>query len=165
MSAYPRARTAIKWVEPENLHLTLKFLGNVSSATLPALTQALHAVHSSPFEINFCDVHAFPSLSQPQTIWIGVQDGQHHLAALAERIQVQLATIGFAKDMRKFSAHLTIGRVRQGYTLNGFRDAVKTLTPAFIGRQHVDSFALIESNLTPKGPVYTLRATIALALP
>ncbi len=162
MAAYPSAQMAIKWVEPENLHLTLKFLGNVSSATLPALTQALHAVTGSPFEISLGNVQAFPSLSQPQTIWIGVQDGQPHLAALAERIQVQLATIGFAKDMRTFSAHLTIGRVRQGYTLNGFRDAVKNLTPAFVGRQRVDSFALIESYLTPKGPIYTPRATIAL---
>jgi len=161
-AACPSAKTAIKWVEPENFHLTLKFLGNVPSATLPALTQALHEAASSAFEISFGQADAFPSLLQPQTLWIGVQDGQQHLSALAERIQVQLDAIGFPKDARQFSAHLTIGRMRQGRTVSGLGKVVKALAPSFIGRQRVDSFALIESCLTPKGPIYTSRATIAL---
>jgi 2'-5' RNA ligase len=128
-AARPSAKTAIKWVEPENFHLTLKFLGNVPSATLPALTQALHEAASPAFEISFGQADAFPSLLQPQTLWIGVQDGQQHLSALAERIQVQLDAIGFPKDTRQFSAHLTIGRMRQGYTVSGLGKVVKALAP------------------------------------
>lgn len=161
--ACPSMQAAVKWVQPENLHLTLKFLGTVSAERLPALTEALHeAATVGAFDIALCEFNAFPSLAHPQILWIGVGEGAPYLANLAASINDRLTERGFAKETRKFAAHVTIGRVRQGYCLSGLAKAAQTLKPVKLGRQHVDSFALIESHLTPSGALYALRENIAL---
>ncbi|MFN3427869.1 MAG: RNA 2',3'-cyclic phosphodiesterase [Candidatus Thermochlorobacter sp.] len=161
--ACPSMQAAVKWVQPENLHLTLKFLGSVSPEKLPALTEALHeAATVGAFDIALCEFNAFPCLAHPQILWIGVGEGAPYLANLAACIDDRLTAVGFPKETRKFAAHVTIGRVRQGYRLSGLARAAQTLKPVKLGRQHVDSFALIESRLTPSGSLYALRENIAL---
>lgn len=163
-NACPSARTAVKWTQSENLHLTLKFLGNVDPERVPLLVEAIRGVSdASAFDIAFGEIQAFPSLARPQILWIGVEQGEQRLADLAARIDAQLSDIGFPKETRKFSAHLTIGRVREGRSINGFAQAAKSLNPARVGAQRVESVALIESRLTPAGPIYALQRSVALA--
>jgi 2'-5' RNA ligase len=106
----------VSWVKPDNMHLTLKFLGDVPNVQIPeicrAVTQA--AAELEPFEMQCHGLGAFPDLRRPRTIWIGVEEGKEGLVQLHAAIDKSLAKLGFAKEGRRFQPHLTIGRVRQG---------------------------------------------------
>jgi 2'-5' RNA ligase len=160
-----RTSADINWVEPENLHLTLKFLGEIDESRLPALTQALRdaAGPLQPFTISLEGVGAFPRPERPRVLWVGVKDGRGRLVELAEKIAAACALVlrpfDFAQDQhdRPFSPHLTIGRVRSGGALAAI--PFKTSEPI-----RVDRLVLFQSKLSPHGPTYTPLAGIPLKL-
>lgn len=139
-----------KWVEPENLHLTLRFFGATPLDRVSRIEALLSRAARRPrFGISFGPVGAFDSWDDPKVVWVGVDRGAAELAALAE-------TLGASEEGRPFSAHLTIGRRRSRGGLERLRAAA--LRAGFPDlRQDVDRIALFESRLTPRGPTYLVR--------
>lgn len=130
----------VKWVEPRNLHLTLKFLGEVPEEKIPALTESLGrtAAETPPFSFSLQGVGAFPRMEHPRVIWVGVQEGKEQLVQLAEKVGGE----------RPFSPHLTIGRVRSGARLAPL--PFKAGEPIL-----ADRLVLFQSVLSPDGSIYT----------
>ena len=103
----------VKWVEPENLHFTLHFLGDVDAAKLPAVKEAVQAAASAePFEINLTGLGAFPSAERPQVLWAGAEDKTRGLERIYDAIGAKLRAAGFETETRPFVAHMTLGRAR-----------------------------------------------------
>lgn len=110
------ADAKVTWVKPENMHLTLKFLGDVPDNDIPEVCRAVSdaARRFDPFELVFRGCGAFPSTQRPRTIWLGVDQGAEELAALHEAIDVVLKDrLRFPRETRRFQAHFTLGRVRE----------------------------------------------------
>lgn len=159
----PEAARGIKWVEPHNLHFTLKFLGEVPEANLGHVGAALERLRDS----GACDIYiegigAFPNPRTARVIWAGVSDGADRLTALAARAEDALAEAGFPREARAFSPHLTLGRVRDQGRLPTLKTALEAVGSANFGVQRVESVVLMESRLSPKGPTYIEKVTISL---
>jgi 2'-5' RNA ligase len=110
-----QAGAKVTWVKPEQLHLTLKFLGDVPESDIPAVCRVVQeAVRDfEPFELVFRGCGAFPTTAKPRTIWIGVEQGEEELRAVQEAIDIGLKKLRFPREVRRFQAHLTLGRVRE----------------------------------------------------
>lgn len=148
----------VKWVAPNNIHLTLKFLGEISENKCEEIKSILDKIGaaSKPFEISVKDIGAFPKIEYPRVIWVGLDKGAKEAAALAAEIDEELSKMGFEKESRPFAAHLTIGRVRSSKN----KDALKSKLTAYSLQptaedQAVSSVILFQSTLTPKGSIYT----------
>ena len=137
----------VRPAKPENLHITLKFLGEVDSQALQKAKQLLSEVEFSPFEISLQGTGAFPSEHHAKVIWAGCRSDE--LGMLAEKVGSALAPIGFKSE--KFSAHITIARVKGKAQLEKFFSETKG---AEIGKFKANSFELMKSTLAPEGPVY-----------
>lgn len=156
----PAATTDIKWVEPERLHLTLRFLGDVSPNAIAALVDAMTRAAQTPsLDLELRGVGAFPNLRRAETIWIRVASGAERFASLAERVSAELSSLGFAKESRPFKAHLTIGRAKRAPT-RAFSDALLAEQDAPVALLRVASIRLVKSQLTRFGPIYE---TLAIA--
>lgn len=140
----------VKWVEPRNLHLTLKFLGEIDKRKLPTLTEALTRCVAAfaPFPFWLEGVGTFPRPEHPRVIWVGVSEGKENLIKLAQAVEKVCNSLGFTTEERPFSPHLTIGRVRTHTRLEAA--PFKTSEPT-----RVDRLVLFQSTLSPQGPRYT----------
>jgi len=149
----------IRWVAPQNVHLTLKFLGEISSANLERLAEALKmevVVHET-FSMSIGGLGAFPTLSRARVIWIGL-DAPVALMTLLHNLEAVTAGLGYAPENRPFSPHLTIGRVGQhvsGTDLQHIRAALEGTTIGSLGVVLVDAVCIFNSDLQPGGSVYT----------
>jgi len=149
----------VRWVPTANIHLTLKFLGDVSPAYVELLTQMLSLeVSQHPvFEIQFGGLEAFPNSTRPRVIWIGIQ-APAGLEALQHGIEAAVATLGYPSEKRPFSPHLTIGRVKQNAGSTGMQKIRTTLEETqvgLLGSAQVTAVHLFKSDLKPTGAVYT----------
>ena len=149
----------VRWVPAQNIHITLKFLGDVSSASIEHLTQILRtAVDSiSAFDIAIGGLGSFPSLKRPRILFIGIQ-APAELEALYRGIESACARLGYESEKRGFSAHLTIGRVKQDASAvdqQKIRRILETTTIDSLGTARVNSVHLYKSELKPSGSVYT----------
>ena len=155
-----RPRDGIRWVPRANLHVTLKFLGPaVDAHRLEHLTGALEelAIKVDPFEITAVGLGAFPNLQRPRAIWVGLHSAE--LGALAARVEATGAECGFERDRRRWTGHLTIGRVR---TLRGFsetRRALLELKDREFGTSRIESLTLYRSHPGRLGTRYESLAT------
>jgi 2'-5' RNA ligase len=145
----------IKWVEPENMHLTLKFLGETAENKIPAISQALQtaASKSKPFTLEIANTGIFGSRYDPKVIWFGINKNEV-LQNLAENIFAELQAINFARDRQNFVPHLTIGRIREIEDKTLFRQIISTYNTIEIQEEHVEEIILYESILAHKGPTY-----------
>lgn len=156
----------VRWVPVENIHLTLKFLGDVSIANLEMLGKILQKeanAHAS-FEISIGELGAFPSTRRPRVLWVGVEAPQE-LKALQRSIDVETARLGYAMDNRPYSPHLTLGRVSRNANSGHMRqigDVLKAYKVGFIAATRVKSVHLFRSELGPGGAVYTSLAKAVL---
>ena len=109
-----RTDAQVKWVEPDNIHLTLKFLGHVTPEELEKvkITTKETLGPFAPFEMGVASLGAFPKIKYPRVIWVGIDRGRGELKRIAFSIEENLSKIGFAKEKRTFSHHLTLGRVK-----------------------------------------------------
>ncbi len=146
----------VKWVEPRNMHLTLKFLGETDREQLDELKAAATeaAGGASPFELNIYGSGAFPNLRRPRVFWVGIDDPQKGLQNLQKTLDYNLGQIGFETESKKFSPHLTLGRVKERGEIGQLGEAFSraVFPPVKVA---VSEFFLIESKLRPTGPVYT----------
>jgi len=157
----------VKWVDMENTHLTLKFLGNIPQGQVAKIAEAMkQAVRGkSPFQLEISRLGAFPSINQPRVIWIGVGGETDSLLKLQREIDSRLVPLGFAPEKQPFVPHLTVGRVRENASPDD-RKALGQLLASRVfdsqGHIAVDSIKLMRSQLTPEGPVYSLLSVVAL---
>jgi RNA 2',3'-cyclic 3'-phosphodiesterase len=163
-----RGAAEVRWTAMANFHLTLKFLGNVSPQALPELTGGLAAVarEAAPFSIALGGAGAFPRPERPQVVWIGLTAGQEALADLAARVDVACARAGFAAEQRPYRAHLTLGRVKNPPGVapaGGLPARLRALGDVALGSARVESLELMQSTLTPRGPIYSVVETFVLA--
>jgi 2'-5' RNA ligase len=160
---WPEVDARVKWVEPQNLHFTLKFLGETPQERVPDVAEAVQAVaEAKPFEITIEGLGAFPDLRAPRVLWVGVTDGAEELVDLARRVEEALFRARFPKEIRPFRPHLTIGRIRQGPGGAGLARILERSEEAKIGRQRVEWVVVMESRLGPKGPTYVVRESVRL---
>lgn len=150
----------VRWVPAENVHLTLKFLGDVSPANLEMLEQMLRVEVSQhrAFELGFGGLGAFPNPKRPRVIWIGIQ-APAELGALQHGIEAATATLGYPDERRPFSPHLTIGRVKQNVGSTGMqqiRSALEETKVASLGTTQVSAVHLFKSDLKPTGAEYSM---------
>jgi len=161
---FRRGDLDVKWVEPGNVHITLKFLGEVSEEKLSGVIEKtrLAAAGISNFRVHLSGLGSFPNLKSPRVVWVGVSEGKQELKNLSERIEENLSYIGFAKEKREFSAHLTIGRVRSPKGKEKLVKKIEELENSDVGEFSVDKVLLMESQLSPKGPTYRVIEKINL---
>jgi len=150
----------VKWIEKNNIHLTLKFLGEVSEEKIGKIKDIMNNIgkEMKQFEISLKNIGAFPKIEFPRVIWADLDKGAAESAELAKRIDESLSKIGFQKESRPFAAHLTIGRVRSPKNKEALIEKMRSLneTQDTSGKgQIVSSVTLFQSTLTPKGPIYT----------
>jgi RNA 2',3'-cyclic 3'-phosphodiesterase len=157
----------VKWVDPQNLHWSLKFLGDVDARETPEVCDAVaQAVAAFPvFEVEARGVGAFPDVRRPRTVWMGVSRGQNELAALHERLEQRLKLLGFRGENRRFVPHLTLGRLRGGP--NGIRelaDLIEKHKDFAGGATSVEEVVVFSSTLGRNGPTYEALSTAPLSV-
>jgi len=149
----------VKWVEKDNIHLTLKFLGEIAEEKCAKIKSILDEIGklTKQFEISIKDIGAFPGIDFPRVIWVGLDKGAGESKELANRINEALCKLGFERESRPFAAHLTIGRVRSPKNKEALKEKIASysLQPTVHSPQLISSVALFQSTLTPKGAVYT----------
>lgn len=155
----------VKWVDPRSVHLTLKFLGNVETARLPdigsALGRALGGVDACTVTVAGAGTFP-PGRKNVRVVWLGMTEGMSALAEMAARVDEACAGLGFAREERPFSPHLTIGRVRR--ESGRLADLARGVGAVQFNplKVDIDRVNLIRSELSPKGPTYTVLDSFAL---
>jgi RNA 2',3'-cyclic 3'-phosphodiesterase len=152
----PLAKGFVSWARQEGLHITLKFLGEVESKKLEKVSESVAQATRGiePFELTVNGVGGFPSLKWPRVFWVGIEEPTGTLLKLQAQIESEFTTLGFAKEERPFSPHLTIGRVKEP---KGVADISRELEKTILGPVSLTANELIvmRSDLRPDGPVYT----------
>ena len=154
-----QAGADVKWVDPENLHLTVKFLGDVDADKIAQVCEAVEKAVAdlSPFPLELRGAGAFPNVRRPQTIWLGAGEGDDRMAELAERIETALEPFRFRRETRLYRTHLTLGRLRREGATAGIGDLgrlLEQLADCEAGRMPVEEMVVFSSELTRTGPAY-----------
>lgn len=157
----------IRWVRPEGVHLTLKFLGNVPESHVQAIAEAMGwaVAGVAPFVLHVRGVGVFPHLRAPRVLWVGVQGDLERLVQLHQRLEEALEAQGFTKEQRAFSPHLTLGRVRgrllppEIQRLAQTMESLREIGPVELS---VTGLSLMESRLTAEGAIYRRKAQTPL---
>lgn len=160
-------RPWVKWVNPENIHITLKFLGDIAADKVEAIKEVMRQAASgvAPFTLKAEGLGVFPNDRKPQVIWVGLSGETQRLAELQEKLEKRLEAIGFAAESRPFSAHLTLGRVRREALPQQRQDIGRlaaTMGCCASSQIAVDAICLMESQLTPGGAIYSRLAVAPL---
>lgn len=155
----------VKWVEPSNLHFTMKFLGEIDLLDVHrvcgALTEAVQRL--PPFEIVAQGAGAFPDPSRPRTIWLGVGEGEEAMVELHAALEAALTPLGFRRENRRFRPHLTLGRLRgPGEGIDELAAELAQHAEFVAGVVSVDDVVLFSSELQRTGPVYEALCTADL---
>ncbi len=154
-SRLQRARADVRWVRPEGMHLTLKFIGEVPEEKLSAIKQALSAVRSSrPVEMEFRGLGYFPHERRPRVLWVGIEASEN-LTELAAQMEAALEPLGLERENRPYVPHLTVGRFKSTKRLDLLQEEIAALPSTEIGRIETSEFFLFQSKLSPKGAEYT----------
>ncbi|MFH1888628.1 MAG: RNA 2',3'-cyclic phosphodiesterase [Candidatus Omnitrophota bacterium] len=152
------ARSDVKWVRPENIHLTMKFLGEINDKQLDKINDIIdQAVEKrNSFRMRISSLGAFPKIDSPRVIWIGIDTGDKEVKEMAAELEEKIAEIGISKEERQFSSHITIGRTRS--PLNREKLVVYIKNKADLCGKNLEFYVgmitLFKSTLTPKGPIY-----------
>jgi 2'-5' RNA ligase len=152
-----RAGASVKWVRPEQVHFTLKFLGEVDDELTPEVCNRVTEVARgvAPFHLHVQGVGAFPRRSRPRTIWLGAAEGEQQMVVLHGAIDKALLPMGFRREQRHFVPHLTVGRLRSG---SPQVDALAALLERNVdyhgGTMPVQELVVMASFLDRSGPTY-----------
>lgn len=155
----------VKWVPVHQFHFTLKFLGEIAEEAAARALGALEraAAGRTPFAVSVAGLGAFPTLDRPSVLWAGVAAGGSELQDLARAVEREMAADGFPPERKPFKPHLTLGRVREGARVPA---AVPQLLEAQarqeFGQWRVERVVLMQSQLTPKGPIYSVYGLVPL---
>jgi RNA 2',3'-cyclic 3'-phosphodiesterase len=164
----------VRWVKPESLHVTLKFIGEQPESALEQIKRTLETINASMVEIHFCGYGFFPTVKSARVFWVGMEAAPQ-LAVLAANVDEKMAALGIAKEDRAFSPHLTLARGGRGSGSPGWRkgdgpdrvfqrlqEKLAALPAPEFGTMTAREFFLYQSQLSPKGSKYTKLARFAL---
>jgi len=156
-----RVTDNIKWVEPDNLHWTLHFLGEIDDQEIYQVCRAADraASASDAFSMQALGLGAFPAPAKPKTIWLGAGQGSDELAALHAALDEQLSPLGFRGETRKYVPHLTLGRAGRGIDSTAFAklaEAIDEFASFDAGLQQIDEVTVYASRLDRVGPEYSV---------
>jgi 2'-5' RNA ligase len=162
-SALRNASRSLKVVDTNQLHLTLKFLGDTEEGLVPKIVDTIRAAsaHVPPFPIRVRGTGAFPSLTRMNVIWVGI-DGAEPLARVADSLEASLEPLGFPRERRAWKAHVTLARVKGREDLDRVRGILESHTQDDFGSHLVDAVHLKKSVLSPEGARYSIVETIRL---
>ena len=153
----------VSWVKPGNVHATLKFLGEVPEDKIERVFEgtkkALEGIKG--FKLSLKDLGCFPNMKRPRVVWIGVEKGKEELALMAKKIEQEMENIGYPKENREFSPHLTIGRVKSPKNIERLAEQIKT-TNFQTEEIEIKEVVVMRSQLNPAGAIYTPLKKIAL---
>jgi 2'-5' RNA ligase len=148
----------LKPVEPKNIHMTIRFLGNITPDMVEKIFEEMKKVQFTPFDVRICGLGAFPDVRYPRVCWAGITEGADQLRSVVSQLEPRLRGLGFAADPKGFSPHLTIARVRSGRNKAELAKCITENLNYDIGVVRAACLRLKRSDLTPKGPIYsTLR--------
>lgn len=153
-------RGSVRWVQPQGIHLTLKFLGDTSPGQLDAIRQAVARAAATvrPFTVSACGVGCFPNTRQPRVVWVGLEELSGALLRLRNAVESEVAPLGFPTEKRPFQPHLTLGRVQRGASSADVRrvgQVIAATETGALGEMVVSAVSFIKSDLRPTGAVYT----------
>ena len=154
----------IKWVEKNNLHLTMKFLGYISlkeTELIKSILKEISSGYRSFFIKLSSNIGIFPTYRMPRIIWVGVKEGADQLSELYNSIETVLRKEGFLEENKEFSSHITIGRVKLIKDKSNFIQILNRIKISNLS-QEVRSIDFMESKLTPNGPIYNITAKFSL---
>jgi 2'-5' RNA ligase len=154
----------ISWVKSQNMHLTLRFLGETDDRRIEKVKTVLRQVATgcNPFIMVFTSVGVFPNAKKPRIIWLGLDDTSGQLIKLQYELETYVRRLGFAPETRKFSPHLTLGRIRELIDGTRLMSCIAKLPPITLASFKVEQLSLIRSQLRPQGPLYSLLDTARL---
>ena len=150
----------LKLVEPENIHATVRFLGEVPAATIELVKEQMNEVKFSAFDMEFTGLGAFPNLRKINVVWVGMRKGKEEISRIFEQLEPRFRKSGFEPDNRGFSPHVTIARVKTGRMREELAKFVDEMRDTPFGVIHVEEVRLKRSVLMPKGPAYSTIHTI-----
>jgi len=149
----------VKWVEPKNIHLTLKFLGEIEEKLLDNLNGILEEVSlgKSPFPARLMSIGAFPNIHSPRIIWAGISEGDAQIKQIAKELEEKIVHIGIPAEDRPFSSHITLGRLRSNFQKDKLAKKIQEIQ-ASVEKENlaftIKELTLFKSTLTPQGPIY-----------
>lgn len=157
----------VKWVEPKNIHLTLKFLGDIDDERLDKIKTILEDTveNKNTYLLRLSSIGAYPKINYPRVIWIGAEEGDNQTQEIAKILEEKISKIGIPKETRPYSSHITIGRVRSSlnrqklvWNLCALENKLSEENLEF----WVNKITLFKSTLTPKGPIYEVLKEVNL---
>jgi 2'-5' RNA ligase len=153
-----KSGTEVKWVEPENLHVTLLFLGEVEDRELADVCRIVGEVAEKHmrFSMTVEQVGCFPNPHRPRVVWVGIGEGRQPLCAIHDALETPLAELGYRKEDRKYSPHITLGRVKSDRPTDKLSKALAQHAGWKGGEITVTELLVMGSKLTPQGPEHTV---------
>jgi 2'-5' RNA ligase len=153
----------VRWVKPQNIHLTLKFLGNIDDKDSDRIKKAIEGIskNCSYFDIRIKGTGVFPNMKNPRVLWIGVSENGI-LGGLQKAIEEAMSSLGFEKEDREFAPHLTLGRFRSSYGKESLLEKIELNRDREFGHIPVRMVSLMKSDLSPAGAKYSRVAEIPL---
>jgi len=158
------SRADVRWTNPETIHLTLKFFGNIEESRIDPILKSIEEPirNTLPFSVKVRGVGAFPHLKNPRVIWIGLVDEKETLTSLQKQIETYLEKIGFQPEDRPFRPHLTLGRMKSSRGKEELAGRMERYREEAFGDFEVERVVLFKSDLKPSGPIYTPLGEIRL---
>jgi len=148
----------LKIVEPKNIHITVRFLGNIPLGTVERVFEEMKKIQFTPFNVNILGVGAFPNTRYPRVVWAGMTEGVDQLRSVFNQLEPNLRILGFRPDSKGFSPHLTFARVKSSRNRTELRNFLSDNEDCRFGVFKAACLKLKKSILTPSGPIYsTLR--------
>lgn len=152
----------ITWVKPKSIHLTLKFLGNISESQTSPIMQKLDEIakNTTPFRISIEGLGVFPNFSHPRVIWVGIKQGDAPICLLQRQVEDKLSDLGFRMEKKEFNAHFTLGRVKSIQSRSIISRSFHAIENQYIGTMIVNHINLMKSSLMSQGAVYDRLGTV-----
>ncbi|PKB79243.1 MAG: 2'-5' RNA ligase [SAR202 cluster bacterium Io17-Chloro-G9] len=158
---------SVRWVDPDGIHLTLKYLGDIDRAMIEDVLQAMEQLTngSLPFQLHLEGLGVFPNQRRPRVLWAGVGGDLDALGALQEKVEVAMSGLNFPRERRAYNPHLTLGRVRDTISAvarQRIGDVISRGSLAGADSWPVNALHLMRSDLTPQGSVYSTLGSVSL---
>ena len=155
----------VSWTRPEGMHLTLKFFGEIEDKRIPKIEKALDAVVDgiSTFTLSVSGMGTFPDVRRPRVVWIGLKEEGNNLVRLHKGAEEELKKIGFPSEDRRFTPHITLGRIRSNKNIDKLLKLIEEEKTAELGSCKVSEVHLIKSELRPSGADYTELYSVILS--
>ncbi len=145
----------LKLVSPQNIHITLRFFGDISQNMAEKIFEAMKQIKFSPFPVQIKGLGVFPSMNYPRVVWAGMMQGAEQLTSIFSQLEPKIQALGFEPDRYGFSPHLTIARIKSGANKAQLAELVNKKKDYEFGIVHADCLRLKRSDLSPHGPSYS----------